>query len=127
MSEKIVGRARLFIASPACTSVRKREREEGTLARRMHIHLLHALAARLAALRTPLPENSNDFGLLCACTGLCMQKWAMIEAAPPFFLRHGREQFLGHLWRTSGHRLGTACARESERHGDADVEAIRIS
>ena len=24
------------------------------------------LTARLSALRTPLPENSNDFGLLCA-------------------------------------------------------------
>ena len=28
--------------------------------------MLHALAARLAALRTPLPEYSSDFGLLCA-------------------------------------------------------------
>ena len=41
-------------------------RDEGELARAQRIHPLHTLAARLAALRAPLHENSNGFGLLCA-------------------------------------------------------------
>jgi hypothetical protein len=41
-------------------------RSEGELARGKRIRPLRTLAARLAALRAPLPENSSDFGLLCA-------------------------------------------------------------
>ena len=41
-------------------------RHEGELACRQQIRPLPTLAARLIALRAPLPENSNDFGLLCA-------------------------------------------------------------
>ena len=45
-------------------------RDEGELARAQRSCPLRTLAARLAALRAPLPENSSDFGLLCAQTGL---------------------------------------------------------
>ena len=41
-------------------------RDEGELARAQRSCPLRTLAARLAALRAPLPENSSDFGLLCA-------------------------------------------------------------
>ena len=41
-------------------------RHEGELACRQQIRPLPTLAARLIALRAPLPENSNDFGLPCA-------------------------------------------------------------
>ena len=48
---------------------------EGELARSKRIPLLHALASHVTALRTPLPKNSSDFGLLCAqvyaTTGHC--------------------------------------------------------
>ena len=41
-------------------------RGEDELARSKRIRRQGTLTARLSALRTPLPENSNDFGLLCA-------------------------------------------------------------
>ena len=41
-------------------------RDEGELARSKRNRPLHTLAARLTALRTPLPENPSGFGLLCA-------------------------------------------------------------
>ena len=41
-------------------------RGEDELARGKRIRRQGTLTARLSALRTPLPENSNDFGLLCA-------------------------------------------------------------
>ena len=41
-------------------------RDEGELARAQRSRPLRTLAARLTALRAPLPENSNDFALLCA-------------------------------------------------------------
>ena len=41
-------------------------RHEGELARGKRIRPLRTLAARLTVLRAPLPENSNDFALLCA-------------------------------------------------------------
>ena len=52
-------------------------RGEDELARGKRIRRQGTLTARLSALRTPLPENSNDFGLLCGlCTGLCI-KWQL--------------------------------------------------
>ena len=41
-------------------------RYEGELARSKRNRPLRTLAARLAALRAPLHENSSDFGQLCA-------------------------------------------------------------
>ena len=41
-------------------------RGEDELARAQRIRQLRTLAARLAALRAPLPENSSDFAMLCA-------------------------------------------------------------
>ena len=42
------------------------EMQVSSPARGKRVRPLHTLAARLTALRAPLPENSSDFGLLCA-------------------------------------------------------------